>query len=208
MCVFVSLCTLHLHTFNSPEKAQSKNTINSQKCKLCFKTIEFVQRLSFAFQHWLQIALRNFKNNIDFIFIDALVSYFGNSSQYLISLFNIQGFPLFYYSPKFNIHSFRAAQGILALLNPFTSPFCLLICGGVNPLSLFFKVAYFIFPENSQQTALEISIGPMKEVSLTYLSYSPKGGVLEERAPPPPSFICIFKVYSFGPATGSVIFGI
>lgn len=99
MCVRLSaLCICILLSLQ--RKSESKNTINSQKSVLCFKTIDFFKR------HFLF----NFSSNINrvfkfilllksarlpFLFLSAVASHFGKLLKDFNSLLNIQSFILF-----------------------------------------------------------------------------------------------------------------
>lgn len=99
MCLCLSaLCICILLSLQ--RKSESKNTINSQKSVLCFKTIDFFKR------HFLF----NFSSNINrvfkfilflksaglpFLFLSAVASHFGKLLKEFNSLLNIQSFILF-----------------------------------------------------------------------------------------------------------------
>lgn len=81
-------------------KSEAKNTINSQKSALCFKTIDFFKRrflfnVSGNINRVFKFVLFLKSARLPFLFLSAAASHFGKLLKEFNSLLNIQSFILF-----------------------------------------------------------------------------------------------------------------
>lgn len=99
MCLRLSaLCICIL--LSLPRRSESKNTINSQKSVLCFKTIDFFKRhflfnFSSNINHVLKFILFLKSARFLFLFLSAVASHFGKLLKEFNSLLNIQSVIMF-----------------------------------------------------------------------------------------------------------------